>query len=106
MAWRLEGLLAAADTADCPVDPARRRPGVNAYVVPSLDRPALQFSLQVWFERDRFSVGLQSKVLDGVAAVPIEAVKATSLHPSATPLDPLAGRGSSIPHRHTAPVEP
>lgn len=102
----LRGVLSEVGGDGTGVDRRRVRPGVNTYIVPSFDRTALQFSLPVRVERDLVTTGKGTAGLDGVAAVAIEAIKEAARDPSATDLDPLAGRGTGFPDRYTAPVEP
>ncbi|KAF5062661.1 putative ATPase of the ABC class [anaerobic digester metagenome] len=102
----LETVLSGVGGDGVMVDRRRVRPGVNTYIVPSFDRAALQFSLPIRIERNLENTGRGAEGLDGVAAIAVEAIKAAARSPSAAALDPLAGRGTGLPDRYTAPVEP
>lgn len=103
---RTDAVFGAAGSGGVHVDRQRLRPGVNAYLVPSFDRSALQFSLPVRIDRDLSSFDLPAAGLDGAVSIAIESIKGAALARADTGLDPLAGRGTGFPDRYRAPVEP
>jgi predicted ABC-class ATPase len=102
----LEPVLACVDGDGVGIERSRIRLGANTYLVPSFDRAALQFSLPLRIDHAVGPASSDPEGSDGIVAVAVEAIKTTARDPSASALDPFAGRGTGYPSRYTSPVEP
>lgn len=102
--WQAEAgrIVAALDGGRARVDLERLRPPVNTYLVRSLDKTALRFSLPLLLTPPAGTVGHPGA--DGAVGVVIEVVKsAVPLEPA---LGPIAGIGTEHPGHCLYNVEP
>jgi predicted ABC-class ATPase len=87
------------------IDTGRLRTPVNAYLVPSFDHDALQFSLPILVPRDLpGEIPLDPRGIDGALSALIEGVKAAAAHDRR--LGPLQGAGTGFPARYRDALEP
>ena len=101
----LPGIIGHLSHRLAQVETERLRMPVNAYLVPSFDGDALQFSLPILVPRDLSTeIPLDARGIDGAVSAIIEGIKASAGQDRR--LGPLYGAGTGFPARYRDALEP